>query len=80
MLAPTLAYDIALTQDLPPVERAAEVTIPALIGVGERSPTGLHDVARQLAQAIPNAKYSQLTGQDHMVNAKKTAAAAFGFF
>jgi pimeloyl-ACP methyl ester carboxylesterase len=79
-LAPTLAYDIALTQDLAPVERAAEVIVPALIGVGERSPTGLHDVARQLAEAIPNAKYSQLTGQNHMVNAKKLLPLLSDFF
>lgn len=79
-IAPTLAYDIALTQDLAPVERAAEITIPALIGVGERSPTGLHVVARQLAKAIPNAKYSQLTGQDHMVNAKKLLPLLSDFF
>lgn len=57
-----------------------EITIPVLIGVGERSPTGLHDVARQLAKAIPNAKYSQLAGQDHMVNAKKLLPLLSGFF
>lgn len=79
-LAPTLAYDIALTQDLPPVERAAEVTVPVLIGVGEKSPTELHAVARQLAKAFPNAKYSQLTGQNHMVNAKKLLPLLSEFF
>ncbi|RKN86373.1 alpha/beta hydrolase [Paenibacillus ginsengarvi] len=79
-LAPTLAYDIALTQDQAPVERAAEVTVPALIGVGEKSPGGLHDVARQLAKAIPNAKFSQLTGQNHMVSAKKLLPLLSDFF
>lgn len=79
-LAPTLAYDIALTQDLPPIERAAKVTVPTLIGVGEKSPAGLHDVARQLAKAIPNAKHSQLTGQNHMVSAKKLLPLLSDFF
>ncbi|WP_437999009.1 alpha/beta hydrolase [Sorangium sp. So ce185] len=69
-LAPTLAYDIALTKDLPPVERAAQVAVPTQIIVGEKSPAGIHDVARQLTKAIPNARFERLAGQDHMVSAK----------
>jgi pimeloyl-ACP methyl ester carboxylesterase len=69
-LAPTLAYDIALTQDMPPVERATRVSVPTQIIVGTKSPALIHDVGRQLTKAIPNAKFAQLAGQDHMVNAK----------
>ncbi len=69
-LAPTLAYDIALTRDLPPVERAARVSVPTQILVGEKSPAGIHDVANRLTQAIPNARFERLAGQDHMVSAK----------
>jgi pimeloyl-ACP methyl ester carboxylesterase len=69
-LSPTLAYDIALTQDMPPVERATRVSVPTQIIVGEKSPASIHDVSRQLTKAIPNAKFAQLPGQDHMVNAK----------
>jgi pimeloyl-ACP methyl ester carboxylesterase len=69
-LAPTLAYDIALTSDVPPVKRAIKVTVPTQIIVGQKSPAGLHDVANQLTKAIPNAKFAELTGQDHMVSAK----------
>lgn len=69
-LAPTLAYDIALTSDLPPVARAAEVAVPTQIIVGQKSPASLHDVANQLTHAIPNAMFAELPGQDHIVGAK----------
>lgn len=69
-LAPTLAYDIALTSDLPPVARAAEVAVPTQIIVGQKSPASLHDVANQLTHAIPNAMFAELPGQDHIVSAK----------
>lgn len=69
-LAPTLAYDIALTSDLPPVTRAARVAVPTQILVGQKSPASLHSVARQLAGAIPHAEHAELAGQDHLVGAK----------
>ncbi|BDA80290.1 alpha/beta hydrolase [Leptospira kobayashii] len=69
-LAPTLAYDIALTQDLPPLERAARISLPTYIIVGEKSPSSVQDVSNKLAKVIPNAKFSQLAGQDHMADAK----------
>lgn len=78
-LAPTLAYDIALTSDMPPVERAAAVTVPTLILVGQKSPVRLHDVANQLTQAIPNAQFAELAGQDHMVGAKALLPRLVGF-
>lgn len=68
-LAPTLAYDMELTRDLPPVERATQVTAPMQILVGQKSPASLHRVAEQLAKAIPNASFAQVAGQDHMVSA-----------
>jgi pimeloyl-ACP methyl ester carboxylesterase len=67
-LAPTLAYDTTLASDLPPIERASRLTTPAQIIVGEESPATIHEVANQLSDAIPNAKYSKLAGQDHMPN------------
>ncbi|MBA3469985.1 MAG: alpha/beta hydrolase, partial [Herpetosiphonaceae bacterium] len=69
-LAPTLAYDIALTRDLPPVDRASLVTVPVQVIVGEKSPAGIHTVAIQLAKAIPGATFLRLAGQNHMVGAK----------
>jgi pimeloyl-ACP methyl ester carboxylesterase len=78
-LAPTLAYDIALTRDLPPVDRASAVTVPVQVMAGEKSPTGIHHVASQLTQAIPGATFIQLTGQDHMVSAKALMPALVSF-
>jgi pimeloyl-ACP methyl ester carboxylesterase len=69
-LAPTLAYDIALTRELPPVERAAKLTEPVLVAVGEKSPPQLHRVADQLVAAIPEASFVSLAGQDHLVSAR----------
>jgi pimeloyl-ACP methyl ester carboxylesterase len=78
-LAPTLAYDIALTQDMPPVERATRVSVPTQIIVGGKSPARVQDVGRQLSKAIPNAKFVQLAGQDHMVSAKALLPLLSGF-
>lgn len=69
-LAPTLAYDIALTSDVPPRKRATQVAVPTHIIVGQKSPASLHAVADQLATAIPGAQVSTLAGQDHMASAK----------
>lgn len=69
-LAPTLAYDIALTRALPPLDRASHVTVPVQVVVGERSPARIQVVASQLAEAIPGGTLIRLPGQDHMVSAK----------
>ncbi|MEV0336504.1 alpha/beta hydrolase [Nocardia sp. NPDC050717] len=69
-LAPTLRYDIALTEDLPPVHRFTAIDLPVQVLVGERNPPGLDAVARMLAAAIPRATYRSLPGQNHMVSAK----------
>ena len=79
-LAPTLAYDITLTQDMPPVERATQISIPTQIIVGEKSPASINDVGHQLTKAIPNAKFVQLAKQDHMVNGKKLLPILSTFF
>lgn len=68
-LAPTLAYDIALTRDPPPLARAARAAVPVLVAVGEKSPPGLHAVADRLAAAIPGAEHRVVAGQDHLVKA-----------
>jgi len=78
-LAPTLVYDIELTCDLPPLERAAQVAVPIQIVVGEKSPTSIHNVAHQLTKAIPGATFVQIAGQDHMVGAKALLPVLTGF-
>ncbi|WP_411824602.1 alpha/beta fold hydrolase [Leptospira sp. 'Mane'] len=79
-LAPTLAYDIDLTKDLPPLERAAHVSLPTHIIIGEKNPSGIHDVGSKLAKAIPNAMFTKLAGQDHMVDAKVLLPLFTSFF
>lgn len=69
-LAPTLMYDIGLTRDLPPLDRAKQVKIPIQITYGEKSPESMHGVSNQLAKAIPGSILFQVPKQDHMVDAK----------
>ncbi len=70
-LAPTLAYDIALTADLPPFERAALCKVPVHVMAGAKSPAGIRSLSQALAKQIPNATYDQFAGQGHMVDAKR---------
>ena len=79
-LAPTLAYDIELTKDLPPLDRVTEVTIPTQIIVGEKSPAFMQQVANQLTDAMPTATYKLLAGEDHMVSAKVLLPMLTAFF
>lgn len=69
-LAPTLAYDITLTRDLPPVDRMQRIEVPVRVAVGGRSPASLLAVADRLAEAIPGSDRLVLDGQNHMVNPK----------
>jgi pimeloyl-ACP methyl ester carboxylesterase len=69
-LAPTLAYDIALTRDLPPYERFAHIAVPVKVMAGAKNKAGMQQVAERLAQAIPGAALTIMPGQDHMVSAK----------
>ena len=69
-LAPTLRHDMDLTAQPPPLQVAAEITVPVHVMVGERSPGELHRVARAVAAAIPGATHEVLSGQDHLVSEK----------
>ncbi len=69
-LAPTLRHDMDLTAQPPPLDAAAEITVPVHVMVGERSSVDLHLVASALAAAIPGATHEVLAGQDHMVSEK----------
>lgn len=69
-LAPTLAYDIELTKDFPPLNRFKEIKIPTLVLVGSKSPESVRAVGEEIAKAIPAAAFEIIAGQDHLVNAK----------
>ncbi len=80
-VAPTLAYDAAaLGEDRSaPIERAANVTVPALVMNGSTIPFML-DTAKALAKAIPQAQHRTLEGQSHDVNLEVLAPVLVEFF
>ncbi len=70
-VAPTLAYDHAGVMGRDPsvpVERAAQVDIPALVMYGTASLPFMAQTARTLSQALPHAELRALDGQDHNVD------------
>lgn len=69
-LAPTLKYDMLLTQDFFPRERAASLNAEVHILCGEKNTEKMKGVANGLAEAIPKSRITILSDQDHMVSAK----------
>ncbi len=69
-LAPTLEYDLKLTSNLAPVERAKHVKVPTHIVYGSKSPESMHLVAQQLGKVMPNSSVFKLDGEDHRVSPK----------
>ena len=82
-VAPTLAYDhiAILGEDAAvPTERAARVTVPALIMDGGASYPFMHVTALALANAIPHAQHRTLEGQTHEVDPAALAPVLVEFF
>jgi pimeloyl-ACP methyl ester carboxylesterase len=81
-VAPTLAYDAAVLGKghVAPVERAATVTIPALVMNGSASFPFMYDIAQALSKAMPNAQLRTLEGQRHDVNLEVFAPVLVEFF
>ena len=84
-VAPTLPYDITIVQDhqrgtpFTPAEWAA-VKIPTLVAVGGKSPAWMTNGTRALADALPDARYRTLPGQNHMVKPQAIAPVLTEFF
>ena len=84
-VAPTLPYDITIIHDhqrgtpFPPGEWAA-VKIPALVAAGGKSPAWMTNGTRALADALPDAQYRTLPGQNHMVKPQAIAPVLTEFF
>ena len=84
-VAPTLPYDITLLHDyqqgkpFTPGEWAT-VKVPALIAAGGKSPAWMTNGTRALADALPDAIYRTLPGQNHMVKAQAIAPVLTDFF
>ncbi len=82
-VAPTLAYDAAVLGKgghAAPVERAASVTIPALVMNGGASMPFMYDIAQRLSNAMPNAQLRTLEDQRHDVNLEVLAPVLVEFF
>jgi len=70
--AHTLPYDFEVVSDssrggATPVDQASSVTIPTLVLAGGASPAWMIDLARQIADAMPNGRHRVLVGQEHIV-------------
>jgi pimeloyl-ACP methyl ester carboxylesterase len=83
--APTLPYDITIIHDH---QRGAPFTpgewdgvkAPVLAAAGGKSPAWITNAARALADALPDAAYRTLPGQNHMVKAHAIAPVLTEFF
>jgi pimeloyl-ACP methyl ester carboxylesterase len=63
-VAPTLVYDNTVLGDgIVPYERAATLTVPALVANGGESPDFFRQAAQATADAIPGAQHRTLDGQ-----------------
>lgn len=84
-VAPTLPYDLAIVHDhqqgipLTPADWAA-IKAPTLVAVGGKSPDWMTNGTRALADALPDATYRTLPGQNHMVKAQAIAPMLTEFF
>lgn len=79
----TLAYDhiAALGEEGSiPTDRAARVSMPALVMNGSESFPFMHTTAVTLAKAMPNGQHRTLEGQTHEVAAEAIAPVLIEFF
>lgn len=82
-IAPTMAYDAAALGDeaAVPTEKAAKLTIPALVMDGGETPYPFMGVtAVALADAMPHGQHRTLPGQNHEVEPEAIAPVLVGFF
>jgi pimeloyl-ACP methyl ester carboxylesterase len=83
--APTLPYDLTIMHEhqrgrpLTSAEWAA-VKVPTLVAAGGKSPAWMTNGTRALAEALPDAAYRTLPGQNHMVKAQVIAPVLTDFF
>jgi len=80
-IAPTLAYDTALTADNSLLtERAPAATVPTLVIDGGESPTWARNAVRVVAETLPNGQRYTLQGQTHNVSPDALAPVLDEFF
>jgi pimeloyl-ACP methyl ester carboxylesterase len=81
-LGPSLAYDhtvILGAENAIPAQRAARLSVPALVIYGTASFPFMAQTARTLQQAIPHAELMVLEGQDHNVSPSALAPVLLEF-
>jgi pimeloyl-ACP methyl ester carboxylesterase len=84
-VAGTLPYDITILEDHQrgmPFASAewTAVKTPTLVAVGGKSPAWMTNATRALADALPDATYRTLPGQNHMVKPQAIAPVLTEFF
>lgn len=84
-VAHTLPYDMTLMQDHQRGRPFAAgeweaVKIPVLVGAGGKSPAWITNGTRELADALPDAEYRVLPGQNHMVRPQAIAPVLTDFY
>jgi pimeloyl-ACP methyl ester carboxylesterase len=80
-IAPTLAYDAACMKGFEiPYERASGIQAPTLAMNGSEGFDFMRTTAKALAKTIPDARYEELPGQRHDVDAKVLAPILADFF
>ena len=83
-VAPTLAYDTALTgpfQESRPLRNAQwpQLTQPAMVVGGTKSDTWMRNAQKAIAAVLPNARHAELDGQNHMVKPEAIAPLIIDF-
>jgi pimeloyl-ACP methyl ester carboxylesterase len=84
-VAHTLPYDMEILRDESrgepiPAGRWGSVTAPTLMMSGGKSDDWMQNSARAVADALPNADYRTIEGQNHMLKAKAIAPVLVEFF
>jgi pimeloyl-ACP methyl ester carboxylesterase len=84
-VAPTLAYDTALTAPLQqsrplPPGRWSDVRAPAKIVGGTKSESWMRNAQKAIAAILPDARHAELEGENHMVKPEKIAPLIKEFF
>ena len=84
-VAHTLPHDGAIVKEFQigeplPKKRWANVSVPAIVLDGGKSPAWMRSGTRSLATVLSNAQYRTLEGQTHDVNAKVLAPILKKFF
>ena len=77
----TLTYDFDVLGDgRVPEDVVKAIGIPTLVMVGEKTMDFMHPTATRIANLIPNAQRTTLTGQTHQVKAEVVAPVLIEFF